>query len=140
MKSQNKKKNTLLEKVKLSPLERKIRQKPIAGQYAQGEILRKYVRVWNRLRIGDFGSVLATDFKYSSFWVLSSLNRAAFLRYLDGKFKAIRKSNSSVKANLIPNRNMILLNQGGNKAVLCVTLKDGLIKEVTMMPPQMYNL
>lgn len=140
MKSLNKNKQTLLEKVKLSSLEKKIRKTPVAGQYTHDEILCKYVRVWNRLRIGDFGSMLATDFKYSSFWVLSSLNRAGFLRYLDGKFKTIRKSKSSVKARLVPNRNMILLNQGGNKAVLCVVLKDGLIKEVTMMPPQMYNL
>ena len=133
-------KQTLQDKVKLSPLEKKIRKKPIPGQYTQDEILCKYVRVWNRLRIGHFGSMLATDFKYGSFWVLSSLNRTGFLRYLDGKFKTIRKSKSEVKAHLVPNRNMVMLNQDGNKAVLCVTIQDGLIHEVYMMPPQMYNL
>lgn len=35
---------------------------------------------------------------------------------------------------------MILLAQGDNRAVLCVEMQDGLIKEVNMMPPQFYNL
>ena len=140
MRRYNKKQQTLLEKVNLSPLEKKIRTKTIVGVHTEEEILRKYIRVWNRLRIKDIGSYLASDFKYGSFWVLTSLNRAGFLRYLDGKFKAIRRTHSSVKASLVPNRNMILLNQGGNRAVLCVTIHDGLIHEIYMMPPQMYNL
>ena len=140
MKPLNNKHKNLLEKVKLSPLEKKIRNKPIAGLYTEEEILRKYMRVWNRLRIKELGSFLAPDFKYSSFLVLYSINRACYLSYLDGKFKTIRRTNSFVKAELVANRNMLLLTQGDSRAVLCVEMQDGLIKEVNMMPPQFYNV
>lgn len=131
---------SLRNRMRLPPLEKKIQRMPMADIYTEDEILRIYARSWYRKRIQKLGDVLASDFTYSSFWVYQSLNRSEYLRYLDGKLRTIRNTGSSVRSQIIKGRNLILLLQGDSKAVLDIKIKEGLIREVAMMPTTFYKL
>ena len=102
------------------------------------EIVEKYAEAWRQLNAEIISPLLDETFTYSSCWVFESLNRRRYLEYLEGKFKAIKSSNSAPKVAIGYDNLMcpcVILQQGSNEPV-CITVKinEGKITEGYMIP------
>ena len=83
------------------------------------EILADFTEAWNTLNPELIIQHLSPKFIYDSQWVFNSLDYHEYKDYIRGKFETIRKTGSSVKAEMGYNERgelLIQLNQGGNIA------------------------
>ncbi|MCM1292610.1 MAG: hypothetical protein NC111_05390 [Bacteroides sp.] len=81
------------------------------------EILTDITEAWNTLNPELIIKHLSPKFIYDSQWSYNSLDYQGYIDYIRGKFETIRKTSSSVKAEMGSNGTgqlLIRLNQGGN--------------------------
>lgn len=86
-----------------------------------------YARAWNKLDCTEFAELLSPDATYATQWVFEELQgKAAIADYLEGKMETVRKSSSSVCAELAttsnPNRHCVILGQDKEEAVSAIVL------------------
>ena len=102
------------------------------------KILDVYAECWNSKSVTpDFEEYLSEDFHYSSFWVFSELDKKGYLEYLSGKFGAIEKSHSNVKARVVSH--MLLVTQDRKNGVIYCKFKEGKLIRADMMPASFYG-
>ena len=96
-------------------------------------------QAWNELDASLFESILSEDFEYISFWVLETMKgKDRYLDYIKGKFEAISNSDYPVSAEVMYqkaiDKNVVVLNQGGNLAALKPTIQDNMFCRLWMRP------
>lgn len=107
-------------------------------QLNQEELVDVYVTAWNTLNAELLEPLLDVNFRYGSMWVLTDLvGRQAYMEYISGKFDAIKKSNSDVKAikGYSPQTGMArveLLQDGHRGAKIDVESANGLMTSAYM--------
>lgn len=99
-------------------------------------------QAWNELDASLFESILSEDFEYISFWVLETMKgKDRYLDYIKGKFEAISNSDNPVSAEVMYqkaiDKNVVVLNQGGNLAALEPTIQDDMLCRLWMRPVDM---
>ena len=91
------------------------------------EILADFTEAWNTLNPELIIQHLSPKFIYDSQWVFNSLDYHEYKDYIRGKFETIRKTGSSVKAEMGYNERgelLIQLNQGGNIAFYRIRVEN----------------
>ena len=91
------------------------------------EILADFTEAWNTLNPELIIQHLSPKFIYDSQWVFNSLDYHEYKDYIRGKFETIRKTGSSVKAEMGYNERGELLNQlnqGGNIAFYRIRVEN----------------
>ena len=99
-------------------------------------------QAWNELDASLFESILSEDFEYISFWVLETMKgKDRYLDYIKGKFEAISNSDNPVSEEVMYqkaiDKNVVVLNQGGNLAALEPTIQDDMLCRLWMRPVDM---
>lgn len=92
------------------------------------EILTDFTEAWNTLNPEVLIKHLSPKFIYDSQWVFNSLDYQEYTDYIRGKFETIRKTGSSVIAEMgydNMGRLLIRLDQGGNIAFYRIQVEDG---------------
>lgn len=105
-------------------------------------IIQAFAEAWTKKDALLIEPFLAPDFHYASQWVLSEITTSTeYLKYLEDKFMAIKRTNSEVNVRIIPNTNGIEITQmdGDIKrvAVLVVDVRDGLAHRADLCMPTM---
>ena len=60
------------------------------------ELLDLYIEAWTKLDAEIIIPHLASDFQYTSFWVLETLDRQGYTDYIRRKFESIKQSDSQI--------------------------------------------
>ena len=91
------------------------------------EILADFTEAWSTLNPELIIQHLSPKFIYDSQWVFNSLDYHEYKDYIRGKSETIRKTGSSVKAEMGYNERgelLIQLNQGGNIAFYRIRVEN----------------
>lgn len=100
------------------------------------ELAGVYAEAWKKLDVSIIEPYLSEDFTYGSMWVFQTLDRKGYVDYLEGKFKAVKETDTCPQVGLARSENgdvCVHLNQGGNIAFIHIKTKDDKITEAYMM-------
>lgn len=105
-------------------------------------IVQAIVDAWNKLDTSIMEPYLADDLKYSSHWVFQTLeSKDEYLDYLNGKFERLRSIGETINANVetIEDKLVPIIKQSSSDVIvgLSITIKDGKVSEMYMMPPDL---
>ena len=110
------------------------------------EMVVKFATVYTTYKIYPIRRILAKDFSYASMWVFKEIKtKRAYLKYLKGKLKTIKKSvnnGSTVSADVVydthTNVPYLLLTQGTTKALLVFKEEKGKLKRADLCAVNFY--
>jgi hypothetical protein len=110
-------------------------------------IVKKFAIAYTTHTIRPIRKVLAKDFSYASMWVFDEINsKRAYLKYLKGKLKTIKKSSvngDAVSTEIVfdtrNNTPYLLLTQKGAKGLLVFSMGKGKLKRADMCKPNLYS-
>lgn len=101
------------------------------------ELLDLYIEAWTKLDAEIIIPHLASDFQYTSFWVLETLDRQGYTDYIRRKFESIKQSDSQIllkRYNTAGNLAIGIIQDGREEIYLRITVKDGKINSAWMTP------
>lgn len=100
------------------------------------ELVIEFAKAWNNLDASYVYDLLAEDFHYASQWVFAEIeNKTDYLEYLEGKFKAIKSSDSNVTAELGQYDNdycLVVAQDSNNHTTFIIKTEEGVMKRADM--------
>ncbi|MFA5468822.1 MAG: hypothetical protein WC224_07205 [Sphaerochaetaceae bacterium] len=110
-------------------------------------IAKKFAIAYTTHTIHPIRRVLAKDFSYASMWVLDEItSKRAYLKYLKGKLKTIKKSvgdGATVSTEIVFdtrfNTPYLLLTQKGAKGLLVFSMEKDKLKRADLCIPELYS-
>lgn len=93
------------------------------------ELVATFAQAWRTLDPELIVANLDQSFRYDSQWVFASLDYSGYIDYIRGKFHTIKKTNSCVKVEIVPDQyeggEMLALTQGASTVFYRIQVKDG---------------
>jgi len=110
-------------------------------------MIAKFATVYTTYKIYPISRMLAKDFSYASMWVFEEIKtRRAYLKYLKGKLRTIKKSvgeGAVVNADLVydthTNVPYLLLTQDGKNDLLVFVAEKGKLKRAVLCSVDYYS-
>lgn len=101
-------------------------------------ILQCLCDMYNQCNIAYAERHFAPDITYDSMWVLTTISgKTTLCFYLETKFKAMKDGGVQPKASIVEDMPAILIRQGDAAVALVVDFKDGRVKHMSLIEPDL---